>query len=607
MVDLTETQMDVLGAVGHQLVTGELGSGKTTVAILKGAKIARGALKPGQRILFLSFARATVSRVLEAIDEESAISSEERRRIEVDTYHSFFWSILKTHGYLVGFPRRITILTPPNEAIALSVIRSGYKVASKLSDEEKAEKRAREEAERIRLATDEGRVCFDLFADRVAILLHGSNKVRSLVSTMYPYVILDEFQDTSADQWRVVQALGTSSMLIALADPEQRIFDFIGADPERLNHFKAAFVPTVHDLAGDNHRSKGTEIALFGNDILTGKFRQNEYGGIGFALFESNQNQAYASLVGQVLQARKRVIETGRRDWSLAILVPTKKMTRLVSDVLRAPYGNVPPIAHTAAVDMEGPILAAEIIAFLLQQGGHDGCFDEFVELLCSYFHGRGGAAPTKGDMDEAARFRGALAKWNECLAKSRPTPGNSVLRYTQAVHQASVAVRLTGDPDADWMAIRGLLDAGPCQRLNDVASEVRNVRLLERGTQLRQGLAQDWRDTGGYHNALAITRQSFLQEHFATAYKPESGIVVMNMHKAKGKQFDEVIIFEGWPKRVRGKIVANPDRIVSGNFHDGTMTQARQNFRVSVTRAKARTTILTPRDDICVLLRHGG
>lgn len=603
MVDLTETQKEVLRAGGHQLVTGEPGSGKTTVSILKGAKIAREALKPGQQTLFLSFARATVSRVLEAIDEESAITPEERRRIEVDTYHSFFWRILKTHGYLVGFPRRMTILTPPNEAIALSAVRSGYKAASKLSEEEKAEKRAREEAERIRLATEEGRVCFDLFADRVAILLHGSNKVRSLISTMYPYIILDEFQDTSADQWRVVRALGASSTLIALADPEQRIFDFIGADPERLNHFKTAFAPAVHDLAGDNHRSKGTEIALFGNDILTGKFRKNEYKGIGYAPYESNQNQAYASLVGQVLQARKRLIETGRRDWSLAILVPTKKMTRLVSDVLREPFGNVPPIAHTAAVDMEGPILAAEIIAFLLQQRGHAGCFDEFIELMCGYFHGRGGAAPTKGDMDEAARFRGALAKWNECLAKGRPTPGNSVLKGTHVVHQASAGLTLTGDPDADWVAVRGVLDAGPCQRLNDVAKEVRNVRLLERGTQLRQGLAQDWRDTGGYRNALAITRQSFVQEHFATANKPESGIVVMNMHKAKGKQFDEVIIFEGWPKRVRGEIVANPDRIVSGNFHDGAMTQARQNFRVSVTRAKVRTTILTPKDDVCVLL----
>ena len=607
MIDLTETQKDVLKAEGHQLVVGGPGSGKTTVSILKAAKIAREKIKPGQRILFLSFARATVSRVFEAVDEEKSITKEEKKLIEVDTYHSLFWRILKAHGYLVGFPRRMTILTPPNEAIALSVIRSEFKANSKLSPEEKAQKAALEVAERTRLATEEGKVCFDLFAERVAVLLQGSAKVRDLVSTMYPFIILDEFQDTSAEQWRAVEAIGKSSTLIALADPEQRIFDFIGADPERLNHFIEAFKPSTHDLAGENHRSKGTEIALFGNHLLTGKFRQEPYQGIDFEGFASNPNQAFASLVTQVLKARKRLIEAGRKDWSLAILVPTKRMTRLVSDNLREPFGNVPPISHTAAVDMEGPILAAEVIAFLLQQRSHNGCFDEFVEVVCSFFHGRGGAGPTKGDLLEAARFRAALAKWNDCVAKGKAIPANSVLQATFAVHQAIAAVKLTGDPDADWMALRAVLEVGGCARLAEIAREARNVRLLERGTQLRQGLSQDWRNFGGYRNALAVTRQAFVQEHFATAHKPESGVVVMNMHKAKGKQFDEVIIFEGWPKRVKGEIVGNPDRIVGGNYRDGAMTQARQNFRVSVTRAKDRTTIMSPKDDVCVLLIPSG
>ena len=80
MVDLTKSQKDILESGGHLLVTGGPGSGKTTIAILKAAQLSRG-LKPAQSILFLSFARVTVARVLEAIDQEEDISVEEKSRI----------------------------------------------------------------------------------------------------------------------------------------------------------------------------------------------------------------------------------------------------------------------------------------------------------------------------------------------------------------------------------------------------------------------------------------------------------------------------------------------------------------------------------------------
>ena len=248
MIEPTRKQKDVLAVDGHALVTGGPGSGKTTVSILKAGDMVRARLKPAQRVLFLSFARATVSRVLEAIDEQRTLPREVKRLIEVDTYHAFFWRLIRTHGYLLGLPRRLNILTPPNEAVALSEIRNSYKADGKLSEMERSEKRQQEWDERLRLAMQEGRVCFDLFANLAGQLLHGSSKIRELIANAYPAIILDEFQDTAADQWRVIQALGRGSDLLALADPEQRIFDFIGADPRRLDHFIEEFNVAPIDL-----------------------------------------------------------------------------------------------------------------------------------------------------------------------------------------------------------------------------------------------------------------------------------------------------------------------------------------------------------------------
>lgn len=602
-MQLTKKQRETMAAEGHLLVTGGPGSGKTTVSILKAARIAEQDLRPGQRVLFLSFARATVSRVVEAIEYEQEIPREFKRRIDVETYHSFFWRILKAHGYLVGLPRRLDILPPPGEAVALSRIRGDYAAGSRLSDHEKAAKKAAEEAERRRLACEEGRICFDLFAPFVGDILHGSARIRTLLATMYPVIIFDEFQDTNAEQWNVVQALGEFSTLLALADPEQRIYDFIGADRERLNYFRDVFTPIEVDLSTDNHRSVGTDIGTFGNDLLNGTFRQESYTGIEFWRYEPHDGSAKTAVVTAAYAARKRLVDAGRKDWSLAILVPTKKMTRIVSDTFRNPPAGMTAIHHVAAIELDAAILGAEVIAFLMQPDTDGRHFRQFISLMRNYYHGKGGNAPTRGNLKEAETLQKAYDKWLVRQAAGKEIKGNSILVAILAVYAEARTLALTGDPDKDWRETRRILERGACSRLKGLAEEVRNLRLLERGTQLRQELSQDWRDNGVYASALTITRRAFVREHFSTNAKPETGVVVMNMHKAKGKQFCEVIIFEGWPRISKGIIVANVDRIVRSNDRAEITDQCRYNFRVAVTRGKLRTTILTPKNDPCVLL----
>lgn len=591
-MELTKAQTEILTQEGHLLIEGGPGSGKTTIAIIKTSKIISEKLQNGQKALFLSFSRAAVSRVIEAIFESELMSPDKSKLVEVETYHSFFWQIIKTHGYLLGLPRQLSILTPPAQAVALAAIYNAH-------DEEKSNRLQRSISDALnKLAFQNGQISFDLFSPLVMALLSGSKKISRRINAAFPFILLDEFQDTNKGQWDIIKILGQGSTLIALADPEQRIYDFIGADPERLNHFQKEFAPKEFNLGGDNHRSNGTDIALFGNDILTGKFRQEKYKGVQILKYAPNPNQAYTALKVQTFQARKRLLASEKKEWSLAVLVPTKRLIRLVSDAFR----ERTEIYHTAAIEMEGVILAAEVIAYLLQPNHSIDSRGHFIDLISNFYRGKGGSAPTQTDLGEADSFSKAYERIIIAEQKDAKQP-KTKLSETIATFTKIVAFKFSGNPYEDWLKVRSALEGSECKRLNMIGQEARNIRLLDRGTQLRDALSKNWRDNGSYSEALNIVRLAFVQEHFATTSRPETGVIVMNMHKAKGKQFDEVIIFEGWRKVVKGKVVANTDRVVRFNSSSSDLNPSRQNLRVSITRAKTMTTILTSNDDPCILL----
>lgn len=80
--DWTPQKRDFLQSTGHVLAMGGPGSGKTHVALVKARDEIRSAkLLSGQRILFLSFARPTVARVLEKAKE--LITADDLRLLDV--------------------------------------------------------------------------------------------------------------------------------------------------------------------------------------------------------------------------------------------------------------------------------------------------------------------------------------------------------------------------------------------------------------------------------------------------------------------------------------------------------------------------------------------
>ena len=150
-----------------------------------------------------------------------------------------------------------------------------------------------------------------------------------------------------------------------------------------------------------------------------------------------------------------------------------------------------------------------------------------------------------------------------------------------------------SGSPEEDWRAVRGLFAGSPVDQLSRVATDAKYLRLLHKGSSLRASLAEIWRRQGQYVGAVEAVRNALVQEHFTAALKEWRGIHLMTIHKAKGKEFDEVLIYEG----------LYAGRIVAADADEHRVGQARLALRVAVTRAMKRTTILTPKGERCRFL----
>ena len=598
---LRDEQQRVLDAEGNCLVLGGPGAGKTTISIMKAAAFVEAELRPEQHVLFLSFARATVSRVSESIARDLDVPKTVSSRIEVDTYHSFFWRILKGHGYLLNLPHSLELLLPADVAGVLSELRTTTDQSRddgllELTDEEKAVLET--------VAFESGKIGFDLFAPLLADLLTKFPTICDLAANRYPLIILDEFQDTSDEQWEIVKLLGSKSRCLALADPDQRIFDFIATDPERPNHFVEHFDAEEIDLGGFSHRNLHTDITLFGDDVLRGEFSQFAYEGVHLVGYHRIEARAHANLFFEVMQARKRAIAASGEAWSVAVLVPTKPLTKKISDLFTQGLGKLPAIPHTAVIERDAAILSAHCIGNLLEKQSVTENFERFVLQVANFYRGRSGSSPAKGHLKTANSFVVDLQKRHKLRADGKDLPANSKVQKMEQVYNEVLALAFIGDPQQDWVMVRNVLEKGCCVQLRDIAEEARNLRFLDRGKQLRLVLSEDWDGTASYPSAFELTKEAFVQEHFATAGQPESGVVIMNLHKAKGKQFDETILFEDMPIIARGRgIVRNSGRFVRANESNDKLVQYRKNFRMAVTRSKYRTTVLTPNQNKCILI----
>lgn len=235
--DLTRNQNEVVDAEDDfVLVLGGAGCGKTTTALWAARAELERATSPSARVAFLTFSRTAVDQ----------ISSRSRAgltalgdRIEVSTFHSVAFRLVRGFGRFAGFGSETPELQSPAQ-LKLHGPREGL------------------------LSYD------DLMP--LALRVLRSERIRTLLAERWPLIICDEFQDTSAEQWELLDQLRQRSRLLLLADPNQMIYSFLpGVSPQRLRQANA-LADRVVELEPASHRDPSGAIPALAASIMRREF-----------------------------------------------------------------------------------------------------------------------------------------------------------------------------------------------------------------------------------------------------------------------------------------------------------------------------------------------
>ncbi len=593
--EITEDKEPILDLIekdfaGKRLIIIEAppGAGKTFLGVLCAKKIIEtGSIKINQKVLLMTFSRNARAQLDKEAETIFAEDRNKLRQIEITNFHSFFQKYVWAYRSYLNLPLELILIWPEKRheqirKILPKQVHPQEKTIEALSScleflprdfippspycPKKYQQYIPEIKKSILELNKMGYIAHADLAYYFYLLVKESPFVLHTLRSKYPLLILDEYQDSSDFQDLIIrELLGESNRVIVFADDMQMIHGWRGASPDRIKDLKRGFdcfskelnqLPRYQDCPSLKIIFEKLRKQLKNNDYMS-KINCSKDA---FEIRRVNISEQFRKIISRLSDAFRKerainsyiaksdvldLFKNRDRDSSAAILLPCNADVNNFKRIFREHNLPAKEICKGDKQHNFVGLLIENIEIFSEQE-------KKFFVLGAMYY------------IDFMEIRRGLT--WKKRLEEIKQKPSLKIAGTKEDIRK---------DLKLDEIA------------RNSQGFKELLILLYHSVEKNKSRLTVDWDifrifskvvrklETAENDELKKLFSNVLLQEQHITAHKKLKGIYVLNVHQAKGKEFDRVIL---------------PD--VTEDTFPSDNDDKRKLFYVAVTRARKKVVI---------------
>ena len=597
-----EQRRAVASHKGPLLIIAGAGSGKTRVITQRIIEMLKEGI-PQRSILALTFTNKAAREMLDRVTQNAG---KRLRRLTISTFHSFGMQVLKKHAELLGWRKNFSIydsmdqksfirecarelswnfeMLNLNHAVqTFSLIKTGR---GKWSDDEVDDSLQPLYTEYQNCLRLYNAMDFDDLIQLPIKLFQQNADILEDYRQRYRYIMVDEFQDTSMQQYRLMKLLADGSRNICVVgDDDQSIYSWRGANFNNLRNFERDYPERTEIKLEQNYRSTGAILDAANHLIKHNRQRKKKRlwtggeDGKAIELFYPADERSEAQWIANLIRTLKFRDDVRQHD--IAVLMRTNKLSRPIEEEF---------LARNIAYKLSGGTSLFEraeikdMAAYLRWLSNPD---DDVSLLRILKTPPRGIGKRTLEEMNKAAQGQSLYRAMQELI---QTADGRLTTRSLAVLEEFSALVHsfrpkfLSGKNLA--ASLRELLDEIDYRGylLTEFQHDEKIATFRWKNVEAFTTILEQWEQnpdkTGSsifdYLNRIAL---------FGREVKGEDGKVnLMTIHSAKGLEFDVVCI-----AGVEEDIIPHKRSLEENGVYEDTLEEERRLFYVALTRAKRK------------------